>query len=108
MGMVTMDALTESTTLVSRLGPQSWHFFVALQIETEWLSEPVSNDSTERMIKRTSDYSNFGAENEDDFQAILTKLKKRQVFLLLIFAPLVHLSHDLLVTKLKLFSRAFV
>ena len=24
------------------------------------------------MIKRTSDYSNFGAKNEDDFQAILS------------------------------------
>ena len=93
MRPVTMDALTESTTLVSRLGPQSWHFFVALQIETEWLSEPVStwsnnttyqrfhkfahnlpisNDSTERIIKRTSDYSNFGTKNEDDFQAILS------------------------------------
>ena len=101
MGPVTMDELTESTTLVSRLGPQSWHFFVALQIETDWLSEPVScwsnntayqrfhkfahdlpitNDITERMIKRTSDYSNFGAKNEDDFQAILPELKKRKFF----------------------------
>ena len=35
MGPVTMDELTESTFLVSRLGPLSWHFFVALQIETD-------------------------------------------------------------------------
>ena len=90
-----MDPLTETTTLISRLGPQSWHFFDARQIETDWLSEPVStwannlayqqfhklahdlpisNESTvsERMIKTTSDYSNFGAKNEDDFQAILS------------------------------------
>ena len=40
--------------------------------------------------------------------SILPELKKTQVFLWLIFAPLVHLRHDLLVTKLKLFSRAFV
>ena len=98
MGPVTMDALTESTTLVSRLGPQSWHFFVAFQIKTEWLSEPVStwsnntayqrfhkfaqdlpilNNGTERMIKRTSNYSNFGAKNEDDFQAITMGKKNR-------------------------------
>ena len=63
MGPVTMDELTESTFLVSR-----FHKFAH--------DLPISNDSTERMIKRTSNYSNFGAKNEDDFQAILTVVKQ--------------------------------
>ena len=33
---------------------------------------PVSNEATERVIKRTSDYKDFGARSETDFQATLT------------------------------------
>ena len=34
-------------------------------------SFPLTNDHTERAIKRTSDYINFGSKGEQDLQAIL-------------------------------------
>ena len=32
---------------------------------------PISNARTERMIKRTTDYLNYGGQGEEDFQAVL-------------------------------------
>ena len=32
---------------------------------------PVSNDATERMIKRTSDFADYGVKSEIDFQSTL-------------------------------------
>ena len=91
-GVIAMPRLEPGVTLVSRLGPQSLHFFVALKIGTAWLSEPVSlwdqipafqklarfarnmplsNAAAERMVKRTVDFANYGAHGEEDFQAVL-------------------------------------
>ena len=91
-GAVEMMPLSPESTLISRIGPQSVHFFTALSIGVNWLDEPVttwpeipifkklftfahslpvSNESTERMIKRTNDYRNYGGKKEVDFQATL-------------------------------------
>ena len=87
-----MDPLEPGDTLISRIGYQSHHFFSALHIGVAWLSEPVDtwpdipayqklrnfaknlpicNDATERMVKRTNDYANYGARSETDFQSTL-------------------------------------
>ena len=87
-----MPPLTPSVTLASRVGSQSLHLFEAMGIGTAWLNEPVedwdqipafqtlvrfarrmpiSNARTERMIKRTTDYLNYGGQGEEDFQAVL-------------------------------------
>ena len=81
-GVIAMPRLEPGVTLVSRLGPQSLHFFVALKIGTAWLSKPVSlwdqipafqklarlarkmplsNAAAERMVKRIVDFANYGA-----------------------------------------------
>ena len=73
-GKMEMKSLVPAVTLASRIGPQSTHFFHALGVGTTWLAKPVetwsdipgflklqsfaknlpvSNDVTERMIKRT-------------------------------------------------------
>ena len=91
-GTPKMVPLTTSTTLCSRLGSQSLHFFSALGVSRRWLKEPVeswegipeykrlrdfahnvpvSNESTERMIKRTNDFKDYGSRLEEDFQATL-------------------------------------
>ena len=87
-----MPPLTPSVTLASRVGSQSLNLFEAMGIGTAWLNEPVedwdqipafqtlvrfarrmpiSNARTERMIKRTTDYLNYGGQGEEDFQAVL-------------------------------------
>ena len=66
---------------------QSLHLFEGMGIGTAWLNEPVedwdqtlvgfarrmpiSNARTKRMIKRTTDYLNYGGQGEEDFQAVL-------------------------------------
>ena len=87
-----MRPLTPESTLVSRLGDQSPYFFVALGVGFEWLSEPVDtweeipayqsfkafakdvpvdNAATERMIRRTYMYREYGRRKEENFQATL-------------------------------------
>lgn len=87
-----MPPLEPTSELASRIGPQSRHFFEALHIGTQWLDEPtdtwsdipafqrfknfacnipVSNDAAERMVKRTTDYIDYGGRSEIDFQATL-------------------------------------
>ena len=87
-----MPPLSPGYSLASRVGPQSLHFFEALSIQTYFLQEPVddwvkipafikfssfvgnvplNNDSTERIIKRTNDYAEYGSRSESDFQAVL-------------------------------------
>ena len=91
-GRVDMPKLVPGCTLASRVGPQSVHFFEVLGINRAFLDEPLSNwpnlppyqkfckfvknlpltnDHTERMIKRTSDYANFGPTKESEFQDLL-------------------------------------
>ena len=91
-GAISMPPLHPGATLISRIGPQSLHFFSALAIGTNWLAEPVtdwesipayqkfstfahnlplSNAATERTVKRTTDFANYGARNEEDFQVVL-------------------------------------
>ena len=87
-----MPKLVPGCTLASRVGPQSVHFFEVLGINCAFLDEPISNwpnlppyqkfckfvknlpltnDHTEHMIKRTSDYANFGPTKESEFQDLL-------------------------------------
>ena len=91
-GAVKMPPLDPSATLASRIGPQSLHFFKALKVGTTWLGEPVesweeipafqkfskfarsvpvANDMCERMVKRTTDFKDYGGKTEDDFQGNL-------------------------------------
>ena len=91
-GAMEMTPLKATTTLSSRLGNQSPHFFVALGLGFEWLDEPVSswpqipafqklhafahnlpvdNSATERMIQRTYRYRSYGKKTDDNFQAVL-------------------------------------
>ena len=91
-GAMQMPPLEPSTNLVARVGPQSRHFFESLDIGIQWLNEPaatwkdipayqrfekfarnlpVSNDAAERLVKRTTDYKDYGGRSEDDFQATL-------------------------------------
>ena len=88
-GRVEMPLLVPGCTLASHVGPQSVHFFEVLGINRTFLDEPISdwpnlptyqkfckfvknlpltNDHTERMIKRTSNYANFGPTKESEFQ----------------------------------------
>ena len=87
-----MQPLIPKSTLISQIGGQSTHFFKALGLGIDWLSEPletwteipaylklhkfahhlpVSNEATERMIKRTYDYQNYGGKSEADYQVTL-------------------------------------
>ena len=87
-----MPKLVPGCTLASHVGPQSVHFFEVLGINRTFLDEPISdwpnlpayqkfskfvknlpltNDHTERMIKRTSDYAYFGPTKESKFQDLL-------------------------------------
>ena len=87
-----MPKLVPGCTHASRVGPQSVHFFEVLGINCAFLDEPISNwpnlppyqkfcmfvknfpltnDHTEHMIKRTSDYANFGPTKESEFQDLL-------------------------------------
>ena len=70
-----MPPLTPSSNLVSRIGPQSRHFFESLNVGTRFenfaRNLPVSNDAAERLVKRTTDYKDYGGRSEDDFQATL-------------------------------------
>ena len=87
-----MEPLQPGDTLVSRIGDQSFHFFSALRTGHGWLSEsaatwaeipgyqtlenfaknlPICNDATERMVKRVTDYADYGARPEADFQSTL-------------------------------------
>ena len=89
---VQMPPLDPSSDLASRIGPQSRHFFCALKIDTQWLEEPVAsweeipayqrfskfakslpiaNDAAERMVKRTTDFVDYGGRKEEDFQGTL-------------------------------------
>ena len=91
-GAVAMPPLSPTVTLVSRIGSHTLHLFEGLGIGTTWLNEPVedwdqiptfqtlvhfarcmpiSNARTERMIKRTTDYLDYGGRGEEDFQAVL-------------------------------------
>ena len=91
-GKMEMKPLVPAITLASRIGPQSTDFFHALRVGTTWLAEPVetwsdipaflklqsfarnlpvSNDATERMIKRVSDFADYGGKSEIDFQSTL-------------------------------------
>ena len=83
-------------TLASRVTEQSLHFFQALGVGRGFLSEPVTdwsqipaflkfcnfvnnfpltNDASERAIKRTSDYLNFGGRSEEDLQSVLSSVE---------------------------------
>ena len=87
-----MPKLVPGCTLASHVGPQSVHFFEVLGINCASLDEPISNwpnlppyqkfckfvknlpltnDHTERMIKGTSNYANFGPTKESEFQDLL-------------------------------------
>ena len=89
-----MPKLVPGCTLASHVGPQSVHFFEVLGINCAFLDEPISNwpnlppyqkfckfvknfpltnarTYTEHMIKRTSDYANFGPTKESKFQDLL-------------------------------------
>ena len=86
------EALEPNSTLASRNGEQSPHFFATLRVGYSWLDEsvetwpenpdyqklhkfahhlPVDNAATERMIRRTFLYRNYGKRSEDHFQATL-------------------------------------
>jgi hypothetical protein len=92
-----MPPLTPSTTLSSHVGPQSWHFFHRLHINSHFLSEPVStwpqipafqkferfvddahvvNDIAERLVKRTTDYASLHGRGEAQFQATLQTVEQ--------------------------------
>ena len=91
-GAMKMTALEPNSTLASRNGEQSPHFFATLRVGYSWLDEPVEtwpenpdyqklhkfahhlpvdNAATERMIRRTFLYRNYGKRSEDHFQATL-------------------------------------
>ena len=91
-GAIKMPHITDSSELKDRVGPNSWHFFDALSINTIFLSEPVSdwpqipafcrfksfvqnmpvtNDESERLVRRTVKYANVGPKGEAKFQAQL-------------------------------------
>ena len=91
-GKVSMPPLVPGCSLASRIGSQSLHFFEALGVQTQFLSEPVNdwssipayqkfasfvknvplnNDHTERIVKRTNDYAEYGSKSEEDYQAVL-------------------------------------
>lgn len=91
-GKVAMPPLRQGVSLASRASNQSPYFFLALGIGFGFLGEPVkdwanipafvkfkafvdsvplNNDHTERVIKRTSDYRNYGSRTDKDFQAVL-------------------------------------
>ena len=92
LGAVKMPHLTDSTELKDRIGPNSWHFFNALALDSGFLSEPVddwakipaflkfqkfvlnmpiTNDESERLVRRTVRYANIGPKGEAEFQAQL-------------------------------------
>ena len=87
-----MKALEPNSTLASRIGEQSPHFFATHGIGYSWLDEPVetwpenpdyqklqkfahhlpeNNAATERMIRRMFLRRNYGKRSEDPFQAML-------------------------------------
>ena len=91
-GKVAMPPLSQGASLASRVSNQSPYFFKSLGVGFGFLHEPVSdwekipaflkfkafidtfpltNDHTERVIKRTSDYINYGSKKDEDFQAVL-------------------------------------
>ena len=95
-GKVKMAPLTHGVTLASRVTEQSLHFFQALGVGRGFLSEPVTdwsqipaflkfcnfvnnfpltNDASERAIKRTSNYLNFGGRSEEDLQSVLSSVE---------------------------------
>lgn len=95
-GIVKMNPLKPGVTLASRVSEQTPYFFSALGVGFGFLAEPVSNwpeipaflkfrsfvqsfpltnDHTERVIKRTSDYINQGSKGEDDLQALLNAVE---------------------------------
>ena len=88
-GAMKITALEPNSTLASRNGEQSPHFFATLRVGYSWLDEPVEtwpenqklhkfahhlrvdNATTERMIQRTFLYHNYGKRSEDHFQTTL-------------------------------------
>ena len=92
-----MAPLTAGATLATRVTDQSPYFFIALGIDMAFLDEPaqdwpqipafikfsnlvnffpLTNDATERAIKRTSDYIEYGNKGEADLQAFLSTVEK--------------------------------
>ena len=80
-----MPPFCPGVTLTDRVGPQSHPFFKALSLSTEFLSEPVdtwgnilafqklssfveimrvTNNASERLIRRTVQYYNSGSQKE--------------------------------------------
>ena len=91
-GAIKMPALKPGIRLCDRVGPQSHHFFHCLSIEIDFLSQPVeswndnpayqkfcrfvdclpvTNDESERLVRRTVLYANFGPRGEEAFQGQL-------------------------------------
>ena len=91
-GLVRMPKLGSEPCLSECVGPQSLHFFKALSISTRFLIEPVetwsqnpdyqkfesfvahlpvTNDESERMIRRTVIFANVGHKGETEFQGQL-------------------------------------
>ena len=89
---IQMPPLTDGVRLKDRVCDQSLHFFSALSINPVFLEEPVetwtdipayqkfsayveslpiTNDESERMVRRTVLYANFGPKADSDFQAQL-------------------------------------
>ena len=87
-----MPAQKSGIRLCDRVGPQSHHFFHCLSIEIDFLKQPVeswkdipafqkfchfvdclpvTNDESERLVRRMVLYANFGPRGEEAFQAQL-------------------------------------
>ena len=96
-GKVSMRPLESTESLADRVGDQSLHFFDAWGVGTDFLSKPVeewhgipayqkfvtlvksvplTNDATERIVKRSSDYKNIGSKSDLDFQATLQAVER--------------------------------
>ena len=92
MGAIKMPHLTDTTELQDRVGPNSRHFLDALSIDTNFLREsvddwpkipaflkfesfvlnmPITNDESERLVRRTVRYANLSGRGEAEFQGQL-------------------------------------
>ena len=97
LGRPEMRNFGMNSTLASRVGPNSLLLFERLQIDLNWLKEPVedwiripcyqklkkfidnvniTNDACERSVKTTSDYASKHSMKEQEFQGSLLVVNK--------------------------------